>query len=1604
MKNLISPIAIDLGTKNTGVVHLSYEVINNKLEINSSKGELIQIDIKNKIWSQADRRNTRHRIRNYKRRKLAKRLLIVILENHFKITIKDLNFREKDTLFGLLKRRGYTFFESETNPNEEILNQIKLPERVKKIEFAKDLDNYLDLLIKIKKDPKEIKELDEKSITNLILIEEDKEKVDNNLSKSEVKIEQKRIDKQFNEKNKEVKILTEIIEEIRSPSGAKPRKDYIDDITKEIEKEANSKYKHLDKVLSKINKEHLTNLICNISNLQLRVLRKYFNYIREDTKGVSNYKYFVPKNFNLKAQEERKPDLDIWDEAKLARIYYKWVKSWHPDKNIEKEIENFRSLLKMLKNVKGCNNEKNSKAKETFINFLTSCDPKKTIPPYEDMNNRNIGGSPVLYLNEEYLNKNFKEWNEWLKNLYENYEDNLEIKINEIYEEDRDKYKIDYKLLDANIKNNEINFENFDTSKKLIIFARMLDRSAKFDPYKFRLINSIVNSDEVTQNKYIKNVTKKEVLEKAIRTLKRVLKTESNYNRFILFLKYYFEAIEISKQGLWDKDSFPILERKNLKLKTKGKLTEILLQAILGVDMISEVVNEESEKFKNFKDFFNTAKIGNTTLKGYCEGASKLIDNANISEDNRLNIYYNYLRGRYGEVEDIKKIKNETWYKELKVEVEKIKSIEKESKNKTKKEDKEIKNNKDTEKEKESKIKKDRDKEKKNELENINTEIENLKLFKNVENFANLIGKHFNQTEDEIKRYSNIYSLAQIFNILVKDRKGFSKIAKTELIENNWRSSMIRLITGQSFANANRLINDSVRLIDGFLKRVLGDQVNTIVKGKILQLEEINFFERIKSDPNINLILPIIFEENKFSFQEDLTVLKDSKAKSFSNIKSNFQDKNERIKFASKYICAYTGIDLNNSKGEIDHIFSRSSSKASQEVYNHEANLIYVSRDGNETKDNKDYKISDLNVTYLKNIFGESNLDSIETKIKERFNIIKKRAGGKAENIKFHSLNLEDQKIVRHAGFVSELKEDFKRIIQQRTTTQVNGVQAFLSKQIVKKIRKALAEKGVKTNENTIKIFSINSKEVSFARKNLASIDNLYKKSDFQTPYSHILDALLTIPTFLDKGFAKNIKILELDEKINEAQNFEFGLIDGNFLNNFVKEFLPKELTITKLKSKESYEKSDISSKSIFEETIYGERFKTIFYSNTKDGKDELNYGYTFKESLPFKSKIKKTKKEYLPEEIYSILKDFFDTDKRISRSNRENKNKITKKLFIKETLAECKEYLTENKKYIWFQINKTKAFNFFYQYNKKKLNEDPISEIEQIQFELLNELHFLTKKVKLLDKEKKNNKDDKDDKNENTDSKNQINPNSPFFKVWDKFSKATNNFTDTDKKQKIEEFFKISENRKRGKIRNTYSLPIVPTGLGTTVRINRGDGDSKIWQFNNINKKSTKAYQGFSKDTKSGVYLKDLLFSNNIVFNTDKTEKIVGKNKYENGFIPFNKWVKINEITNPNVLECEISYYSEGECISKLKYKLEFFIKEFLSNQKVNSYFQIPKNIIQKELSDLKNININEKLILKADKGKGIEVVKISQEDIVFLFKFKKSSDALDLYLNGFE
>ena len=72
--------------------------------------------------------------------------------------------------------------------------------------------------------------------------------------------------------------------------------------------------------------------------------------------------------------------------------------------------------------------------------------------------------------------------------------------------------------------------------------------------------------------------------------------------------------------------------------------------------------------------------------------------------------------------------------------------------------------------------------------------------------------------------FANLFSLAQIFNILEGDTRGFSKICNQCIVENKWRGTIVR--SGSNLdqgAIASRLNSDTIRQFDGvFCNYALG--------------------------------------------------------------------------------------------------------------------------------------------------------------------------------------------------------------------------------------------------------------------------------------------------------------------------------------------------------------------------------------------------------------------------------------------------------------------------------------------------------------------------------------------------------------------------------------------------------------------------------------------------------------------------------------------------------------------------------------------------------------------------------------------------------------
>ena len=130
---IISPIAIDLGAKNTGVYFAHYKAGAKLSAIQEKEGKVYQLEKDKYTLLMVGRTASRHQRRGFDRRQLVKRLFKLIWEKHFKLPWdKDI----QQTVSFLLNRRGFTFLTEQYD--KDVLSQFpkeayeKLPDEVKK--------------------------------------------------------------------------------------------------------------------------------------------------------------------------------------------------------------------------------------------------------------------------------------------------------------------------------------------------------------------------------------------------------------------------------------------------------------------------------------------------------------------------------------------------------------------------------------------------------------------------------------------------------------------------------------------------------------------------------------------------------------------------------------------------------------------------------------------------------------------------------------------------------------------------------------------------------------------------------------------------------------------------------------------------------------------------------------------------------------------------------------------------------------------------------------------------------------------------------------------------------------------------------------------------------------------------------------------------------------------------------------------------------------------------------------------------------------------------------------------------------------------------------
>jgi len=443
---------------------------------------------------------------------------------------------------------------------------------------------------------------------------------------------------------------------------------------------------------------------------------------------------------------------------------------------------------------------------------------------------------------------------------------------------------------------------------------------------------------------------------------------------------------------------------------------------------------------------------------------------------------------------------------------------------------------------------------------------------------ADAITEHFTHTAEAKAKYANPFTMSQLYNLLERDRKGFSNTTLAAHLENAWRMTDAPGVIKSAYCS--RLAADSIRPFDGVLKRILERQAWEIANYKATQLIQ-------QEITHSTISLPILIEENRFAFSEALVDVKKAgapKRKRFSDRlqrqASRWEEKDIRIRSASQGICPYTGEPI-STLGEIDHILPRAASRSSRgTVFNSEANLIWCSRKGNQDKADKRYLLQDLHAVYLSKQFGTSDIVTIQHAIEATVNSLDRA-------FVFDALVSDEQVAVRHALFLPSGSPAYQRVewqLARQMSARVNGTQAWLTRAIMEKLD-VLLMPWAKEHNNQI-IYSaarISAEDASAIRKQLGTFQDEFSKQEVQPIVSHVLDALCVFAAAA--ATPKTMPILAQGEGLSEHMPW-------------VAKAMPEVVTVSRVERKKRYDKTNVDGQPLFKKGIYGEEFLPLWISS----------------------------------------------------------------------------------------------------------------------------------------------------------------------------------------------------------------------------------------------------------------------------------------------------------------------------------------------------------------------------------------------------------------------
>ncbi len=1136
--NVKVAVSIDLGAKNTGVITVTHKAGTTPSPSDCFAATIVMpTESDGLTYSSKNRTAVRHRLRGKKRFTMARRLLRLIIKDRLDSQQISLsNSAEKrlfEALFGLLKRRGFNRVDSESDLTVLESLDISIFANFPGLDevFCESGFASSTALAEAWENLTQKPALRQRFLAVC---------PNNNDFKKYLKAQYPELNSVVTKYLDGLKAMRDDCNsiELQVTMGHKHRSKYLKEILIDMGKDS-----RLSPAIDAFGSlERLWCLVGNISNLQLRAHRWYFN---------------APEMLTG----------DRWEPAKLQATVARAFKYFHPASHEQALLAN--QLVSEIENA------------ENIVEALCTIDPSRTIPPYEDQNNRRPPVDMTLWLNPQTLNKRYgKIWCSWADGLHQkdaSLSDNLDI----ILVHPNRKSRLNT-ARDSGCTQQDYFFS--------YILQRTLDRNKKRDPYALRALASGVSSQVATR---------------ARQNLSLAIGTQ-HVDSFIAFASDYYAEVQSAKSGLWDQSPDSLLERSNIHPPMKKRILDLLVGNVFGMD------SSFGKDFRLNLWQLPVKEKSRSTVKSTCA----YIEEIRKEYGGEFNLAYQAVSN------GLKYAKSEAITKDMKL---------------------------------------------------VRSRVESMREF--------LIAHNFDQKT--IDRICNPYSLAQLYTLMETERNGFSNTCISAHLENQWRMSGCD--NDNLGAQCSRLPADSVRPFDGVLRKVLQRQAHE------LACLTMNQIQSKVCENNASIDLSIIVEENKFAFSASIAQIKKNnqslkKAQlAQKRHEGSWADKTIRIKTASLGICPYTGLPLGED-AEIDHIIPRSLSIDLMEtVFNSEANLIYVSRRGNQRKSNRRYSLSDLDKKYLRQRFGSDNLSDITAMIETTV----ARLDEKNSLSNFDLQTEQEQACVRHALFLddsSQARTTVMLAMAATNRTRVNGTQAWLIRSFIRKLENMSAKWRQETGSTiTFHSFRTSAQLGHSIREALGEVNPSFIKEEIQPVASHSVDAMCAYAAACSNR--RDAEIIGGSPLFADIENIR------DDASNPLIHMHPKQCSIIRVTSVDPAKKKDFASKAIFKEGLYAIHFLPII----KRGK-EIFVGFTLANKdgkcsncLPVTGKH--------PESFFDLVSPYFAL-----KSNQS----------------------LNTQGFCCYQFDKQKIFELM---NKKALHRTDLSEQEKISLTIFEGLMYFTER-----------------------------------------------------------------------------------------------------------------------------------------------------------------------------------------------------------------------------------------------------------------------------------